>query len=237
MSNKILILKNIEREGPGLIASWFDKNDIDYDTFEVNEDLLYSDFHTQYVGLVVLGGPASANDKSFVILRQLEFIEKWLKSGRPYLGVCLGMQLMIKTSGGKVFPNKVKEIGFFHNEELKSPYVVKLNDFKNNPLKDVLPKQFEVFQLHGETVSHSTIESLADSKFCNYQICSVGEKQFGVQFHFELSEGMLRNWIVNDDFLVFADKDQYVTWYRERKEQFEDYCFALMKFIFGSLIV
>ena len=100
MANKILILKNIEREGPGLIASWFDKHDIDYDTFEVSEDLIYSDFHTQYVGLVVLGGPASANDKSFVIQRELEFIVKWLKSGKSYLGVCLGMQLMVKAMGG-----------------------------------------------------------------------------------------------------------------------------------------
>lgn len=229
---KILILKNIEREGPGLIASWFDKNDYDYDIKEVTDELLYNEYLENYDGLVVLGGPASANDKTFVIQQQLEFIKTWLQSGKPYLGVCLGLQLMIKAKGGEVFFNECQEIGFYHLESEKTPYTIELQDIKGNVLSKILPKKFDVFQLHGETVKHPDFPSLAKTKWCDYQICSVGEKQFGVQFHLELSEGMLRNWIQNDDFLVFADKEKYVSWYRENQDNLEKNCFSLMRFIF-----
>jgi GMP synthase-like glutamine amidotransferase len=232
MSKKILILKNIDREGPGLIASWFDKQDYDYDILEANPDLLYTDFHAKYSGLVVLGGPASANDKTFQIVRELQFIQNWLKTDKPYLGVCLGMQLMIKAKGGEVFPNSYREVGFYHLDEPKNPYTVKLENLEKNPLKGILPDKFPVFQLHGETMSHTEIESLAKTNWCSYQIASVGKKQFGVQFHLEISEGMLRNWLQNDDFLDFTKKDQYIEWYKEHQQEFEKNCFTLMKYIF-----
>ncbi len=230
---KVLIIKNIEREGPGLIASWFDIQNVDYDIIEINQDLHFNDFLEKYDGLVVLGGPSSANDKTFVMQKQIEFITCWLKTKKPYLGVCLGMQLMIKASGGEVFQNKEREIGFFHKENLDAPYKIHLTNLENNPLKEILPLEFDVFQLHGETVSHPKILSLAESAYCKYQICSAGDKQIGLQFHFEISEGMLRNWIINDDFLVFANKELYINWYRERQVRFENKCFSIMRYIFS----
>ena len=55
---KVLILKNIEREGPGLIANWLNDSAIQFDVMEVSEGLLDDHLSDKYDGLIVLGGPS-----------------------------------------------------------------------------------------------------------------------------------------------------------------------------------
>lgn len=233
MVSKILIVKNIEREGPGKIVNWLDAKGIQYDVVEAHDELLFADFHHLYSGLIVLGGPASANDRTFLIQRQTEFIQKWLGSGKPYLGVCLGLQLMIKALGGEVFQNTCREIGFYHLDDEKNPYLVELQEIKKNELTPILPAKFQVFQLHGETVSHSVIPSLAKTKFCNYQICSPASKQIGVQFHLELTKESLKKWLSQDDFLIDVDRQAYFKWFELHEVELEKNCFALLDYIFA----
>src|SRR5204863_9872367 len=68
-----------------------------------------------YNWLVVLGGPMSVNDADRLphLTTEMRLIEEALRRNIPVLGICLGAQLIAKTLGADVYPNKEKEIGWY----------------------------------------------------------------------------------------------------------------------------
>src|SRR3546814_16454076 len=69
-----------------------------------------------HAGCVIFGGPMSANDDHLPFIRQeIDFIPKVLKSGTPFLGVCLGAQLLARAGGAAVGPHAEgwHEIGYY----------------------------------------------------------------------------------------------------------------------------
>src|SRR3954449_9375533 len=68
-----------------------------------------------HAGAVIFGGPMSANDEEDFIKREVDWIEVPLREGKPYLGLCLGAQMMAKLLGARVYPHAdgKAEIGYF----------------------------------------------------------------------------------------------------------------------------
>ena len=50
----------------------------------------------QYSAIVVFGAPGSINDEDEYINKELEWINKVIKTDIPYLGICFGAQLLAK---------------------------------------------------------------------------------------------------------------------------------------------
>src|SRR5476649_2678502 len=60
-----------------------------------------------YAGAVVLGGVQSANDAESqpYLRREIDWIGRRIAAGKPFLGICLGAQLMARSLGARVAPH------------------------------------------------------------------------------------------------------------------------------------
>ena len=70
---------------------------------------------TEHTGAVIFGGPMSANDAEDFIRREIDWIKVPLKANKPYLGICLGAQMLAHLLGARVWfhPDGHVEIGYY----------------------------------------------------------------------------------------------------------------------------
>ena len=70
---------------------------------------------TEHSGVVVFGGPMSANDVDDYVRREIEWIAVPLREQRPFLGICLGAQMLAKQLGASVAPHPQgqTQIGYY----------------------------------------------------------------------------------------------------------------------------
>ena len=128
--------------------------------------------------LVVMGGPMSVNDEQKYpwLAKEKKYIRSAINVGRSVLGICLGAQLIANAMGSRVFPNSVKEIGWFPVKAVES----------ENTFAFQFPKEIEVFHWHGETFSlPKGAVKIAESKGCENQAFQIGSNVIGLQFHLE----------------------------------------------------
>lgn len=69
----------------------------------------------QHAGAVIFGGPMSANDPDDYVRREIDWIAVPLSEQRPFLGICLGAQMLARHLGGRVAPHRSGrvEIGYY----------------------------------------------------------------------------------------------------------------------------
>jgi GMP synthase-like glutamine amidotransferase len=201
--SKVLIVQN-SHEGPGLLTEVLKENGLDHDLIILDRgDKIPSPL--EYAAMVVLGGPDSANDSTEKMLHELERIREAIEAKIPYLGICLGLQTLVKAAGGSVTKNPTREIGF--RDPDGNLFAVEIVE-QDALLKD-LPTPMPVFQLHGETVELTDeMLLLARGKFCTNQIVRTAPKQYGIQCHFELTNAMFEDWLATDPDLVKQDAAQ-----------------------------
>jgi GMP synthase (glutamine-hydrolysing) len=204
MTRKILILKNTPRENPGLIEILLKEHNLNYQIrdFSPSSEIQPPE---SYSAIIVLGGPESANDRSQKILSELELIYKAVKSGIPYLGICLGLQTLVKAMNGIVLKSKTGETGFRDPEgEINKIRLTK--EGRKDKLFKNLPDVISVFQLHGETVMITPrMKLLATGRYCRNQVVKFGKNAYGIQSHLELTNELLESWIMEDADLQKLD--------------------------------
>ncbi len=142
-------------------------------------------------GLVVMGGPMSANDDLPFIRRELAILTEALAARKPVLGVCLGSQLLARAAGARVYRNPVKEIGW-------AP-VRWTEDARQDPLFGGLPSPETLFHWHGETFDlPDGAVWLASSDACRHQAFRLDDRTYGLQFHLEVTPDMIEDWCRQD---------------------------------------
>lgn len=143
-----------------------------------------------YDGVVVLGGPMGVyeEDRYSFISPELRLIEDALKKRVPFLGICLGSQLLAKAAGSRVYKGGAKEIGW-HGVELSE-------DADGDRLFLGFPERFRAFHWHGDTFDvPKEALLLASSELFHNQVIKVGPAAYGIQFHLEVTERMIREWV------------------------------------------
>lgn len=143
----------------------------------------------QVAGLVVLGGPMNVDQVSeYPFLgREVSWLQEAVRRELPVLGICLGSQLLAKSLGARVYPNRIKEIGWY-GLELTAP--------ADDPLFGTLSRRQTVFQWHGDTFDlPAGAVQLARSELCEQQAFRYGPRAYGLQFHVEVTARIVDEWL------------------------------------------
>lgn len=142
-------------------------------------------------GLIVMGGPMSANDDLAWLRHEIGVIQEAVHRGIPVLGVCLGAQLIARALGAKVYKNPEKEIGW--------GWVRSTEAARGDRLFDRFPDPEMVFQWHGETLDLPPgAELLAYGDACRNQAFRAGRNVYGIQFHLEVTPDIITDWLRQD---------------------------------------
>lgn len=186
---KGLIIKHIDKEGPGRLGGFLSSKGILPDVIELENGDHVPRNPDDYRFIIILGGPMNVyeEDKYPYLKDEDRFIKDAIKRGIPILGICLGAQLIAKAAGAKVLANPVKEIGWYNVQLTKEGL--------EDPLFRGLDKEFSVFQWHGDTffIPEGGV-MLAGSILCKNQAFRY-RSAYGLQFHVEVTEGMINEWI------------------------------------------
>lgn len=173
---KAHFLQHVPFEGLGSIETWLDDRQT-----EITSTRFFLNEHLPDIGsldFIIAGpGPMSVNDESELpwLKAEKQFLRDSMRRGVPVLGICLGAQLIASSLGARVYPNPLKEIGWF------PIYAMSENDSCFQ-----FPAECKVFHWHGETfdLPEGAIR-LVRSPACENQGFQIGHKVIGLQFHLE----------------------------------------------------
>ena len=111
----MLIVLHQENSNPGHVGQWFVRNGYHLDIRKPRFGEPLPATMANHCGAVIFGGPMSANDKDEFIRTETEWIGVTLKEKAPFLGICLGAQMLALHLGAKVGfdPQDRAEIGYY----------------------------------------------------------------------------------------------------------------------------
>jgi GMP synthase (glutamine-hydrolysing) len=190
---RVLFIQNGEQDHPGLFAKVLRDRGIALDIVNAGcGEPTPTDLHP-WAGIAVGGGGMSAYETDrYPFLRDEEaLIRSARAAGKPLIGMCLGAQLMAGALGGRVFPNRAKEIGFFDVRFTSAA--------ESDPLWNGTPT-FQPVQWHGDTFSLPPgAVLLASSDLTENQLYRLDGATYGLQFHLEIDEPVLTEMVETDD--------------------------------------
>jgi GMP synthase (glutamine-hydrolysing) len=188
VSLRVLVLQHIACEPPGAFADVMRERNWVMITCEVDETGIVPD-PAGFDAIVAMGGPMSVNDEQELpwLVEEKRMIGSAVRSGVPYFGACLGVQLLAASLGAEVYPGPASEVGILP---------VELSDAgRVDPVMGSLEGQILTLQWHGDTFDlPEDGVLLAGSKAYPHQAFRYGDCAYGVQFHIEVSAEMAEQW-------------------------------------------
>jgi len=186
-SNRILAIKNISIETLGNLQHFFHDDGYVVDEVLAPEQPIPENT-LDIDAIFILGGPMSANDNHKYLLKEKQLIKNALDNEVLIVGICLGSQLIAESCGGRVYPGPKKEIGW--------GFVDLTERGKKDLFKNIVDDKLDVFHWHGDTFDLPIqAEVLARSDL--YVQAFKYKTAYGLQFHLEVTENMIFNWIKN----------------------------------------
>tara|TARA_B100000686_G_scaffold205916_1_gene212744 strand:- start:386 stop:1111 length:726 start_codon:yes stop_codon:yes gene_type:complete len=189
----LIILQHIKIEDPGYIKDLMIKDGTKLTTIELDEGEKIPDELNQFDAMLCMGGPMDTwmeKDYPWLIEEKNKIKEFVVDLKKPYLGFCLGCQLLGEVVGGKVSKSKNPEIGMLNIEFSKN----KNNDllFSNFPEK-ITSLQWHSYEVQ-ELENNKDITLLASSPETKYQIFKYKNHAYGIQFHIEVRKTTVGEW-------------------------------------------
>ncbi|WP_120499385.1 type 1 glutamine amidotransferase [Roseovarius sp. EL26] len=187
---KLLVFQHLSCEHPGSLRDLLKRNGIEWDVVELDEGGAIPDLE-DYDVLWVMGGPMDVWDveEHPWLIAEKAAIRRWvIEMGKPYLGLCLGHQLLADALGGTCGPMHPAEIGVMEVELTA--------EGRADPLMQGLPDRQKCLQWHGVRVAQPPEGAviLASSPACSVQAMRIGQNVWSTQYHIEVEPDTVDNW-------------------------------------------
>jgi len=182
----VLIVLHQEHSTPGRVGLRLKARGYELDVRRPRFDEPLPETLAAHAGAIVFGGPMSVNDTDEYLKRETDWIAVALKEQAPFLGLCLGAQMLARLLGAAVGPHADGhiEVGWFGLEATAAGQ--RLTSWPDR-----------VHQFHREgfdlPAGATLLAEGAPETFPN-QAFSYGEAAFAIQFHIELTIAMVNRW-------------------------------------------
>ena len=190
---EVIVLQHIKIEDPGYIKDLMIADGVKLTTIELDEgDRIPNDI-TKFDAMFCMGGPMDTwmeKDYQWLIDEKKRIKEFVVDLKKPYLGFCLGCQLLGEVIEGRVVKSNNSEIGMLNI------------DFSENKKNDLLfskfPEKITSLQWHSYEVrnleSNKNVTLIASSPETKYQIFKYQNHAYGIQFHIEVKDTTVNAW-------------------------------------------
>jgi GMP synthase (glutamine-hydrolysing) len=181
----VLVVLHQELSTPGRVGHYLHARGYSLDVRRPALGDPLPDTLADHSAIVVFGGPMSANDETDFIKREIDWLAVPLREQKPFLGICLGAQMLARQLGAKVcfHPEGIVEIGYYPIKSTQG----------GRSICAVWPSH--VYQWHREGFDlPAGGELLAEGDTFAVQAFRYGPAAYGVQFHAEVTHAMMCRW-------------------------------------------
>tara|TARA_B100001778_G_scaffold316362_1_gene303206 strand:+ start:122 stop:841 length:720 start_codon:yes stop_codon:yes gene_type:complete len=189
----IIVLQHIKIEDPGYIKDLMLADGINLTTIELDEGEKIPNDISKFDGMFCMGGPMDTymeKEYPWLIEEKKKIKQFVVDLKKPYLGFCLGCQLLGEVVGGKVNKSNPAEIGImdinFTKEKQKDNLFSKFPD----KIKSLQWHSYEVQEIE----NNKDVTLIASSPVTKYQIFKYQNHAYGIQFHIEIKDTTVNEW-------------------------------------------
>jgi GMP synthase-like glutamine amidotransferase len=190
---KFLSLQHISIEDPGTFKDFLLADGHTLTTIQLDEgDTIPSNLN-EFDAMLCMGGPMDTfmeQEYPWLVPEKKAIGEYVLNLKKPFLGFCLGCQLLGEVLGGRVVPSEPPEIGVLD--------INIIDDAKQDPVFNFLPNSIKALQWHSYEVQGletiDGVEVIGSSPSTKYQIFGYNNHAYGIQFHIEIRKSTVDDW-------------------------------------------
>jgi GMP synthase (glutamine-hydrolysing) len=185
MTPPVLIVLHQEHSTPGRVGQYLQARGVPLDIRRPRCGDSLPETLAAHSGAVILGGPMSVNDPDGYIRAEIDWIKVPLDECKPFLGICLGAQMLARHLGARVatHPQGMAEIGY---------YPIRITP-AGRSMMETWP--LAVYQWHREGFDlPAGAELLAEGDMFKVQAFRHGGHAYGIQFHAEVTHAMMCRW-------------------------------------------
>lgn len=187
---KLLVFQHIACEHPGIFRRFLQEDGHSWDAVELDAGQAIPPLEG-YDMLWVMGGPMDVwdVDEHPWLVPEKQAIRRWVRDlERPFLGVCLGHQLLADALNGTCGPQRPPEVGLLDVDLTEAG--------RSDPVFGTLPPRVKALQWHSVRVAQAPEGAviLARSEACPIQAMRVGPAAYSMQYHVELEPDTIPNW-------------------------------------------
>lgn len=185
MPEKVLIILHQERSIPGRVGYMLRRRGYELDIRRPRFGDPLPETMDDHAGAVIFGGPMSANDSDDYVRTETDWLSVPLKEKAPFLGICLGAQMLARHLGGKVafHDDGNVEVGYYPLVPTQAGVALG-------------PWPARVYQWHREGIEapSSGVDVLAEGETFSCQAFRAGPAAYAIQFHPEVTLAMMYRW-------------------------------------------
>ena len=190
---KIISLQHIAIEDPGTFKDFLLADGHELSTIQLDEGENIPSNLDEFDAMLCMGGPMDTfmeDDFNWLIGEKKAIGEYVLNLKKPFLGFCLGCQLLGEVLGGKVIQSNPPEIGVLDIDVSDQAIT--------DPVFNFLPNKIKALQWHSYEVqgleSNQNVNIIGSSPTTKYQIFGYNNHAYGIQFHLEIRKSTVDDW-------------------------------------------